>query len=212
MPSWLSGHSWRVQAGSPKVSIRTSRAWKVKWRCIDFYQIRYKDCRVAVSSLHPLRSSCMLAGQAARADRRRWDKCRVGALHPGGFRRLAIMAWLADLGFRIFLMHCVLAGQAARADRTLWGECLAGALYLEDFRRLAAAAGFEDPRVLQAAPIAVRDGALAAAVGSARFASITFRLFKLEPGALEDAPEDYGQVNTDGRLLQVVTLGTALMQ
>lgn len=90
------------------------------------------------------------------------------------------------------------AAQAARADRTLWGECLAGALYLEDFRRLAAAAGFADPRVLQAAPIAVRDAALAAAVGGARFASVTFRLFKLAPGRLEDAPEDYGQVRFEG--------------
>ncbi|KAK9825681.1 hypothetical protein WJX81_003184 [Elliptochloris bilobata] len=83
--------------------------------------------------------------------------------------------------------------EAARADRTLWGECLAGALYLEDFRRLAAAAGFADPRALHAAPIAVRDDALAAAAGGARFASITFRLFKLAPGLLENAPEDYGQ-------------------
>lgn len=87
-----------------------------------------------------------------------------------------------------------LAAQAARADRTLWGECLAGALYLEDFRRLAAAAGFANPRVLQTGPIAVRDAAMAAAVGGACFASVTFRLFKLAPGQLEDAPEDYGQV------------------
>ncbi len=62
-----------------------------------------------------------------------------------------------------------------RADRTLWGECIAGALYLEDFRRLAAAAGFPEARALQAAPIAICDAKMAALVGGARFASITFR-------------------------------------
>ena len=48
----------------------------------------------------------------------------------------------------------------------------------------------------QAAPIDINDEAMAAAVGGARFASITFRLFKLAPGALEGTPEDYGHVAT----------------
>jgi arsenite methyltransferase len=80
-----------------------------------------------------------------------------------------------------------------RAHPVLLGECLGGALYLQDFLRLARAAGFEDPRQLAApAEIAVNDPELKKLLGSARFYSITFRLFKA-PGRLESLCEDYGQ-------------------
>jgi len=53
--------------------------------------------------------------------------------------------------------------------------------------------GFEDPRVLDSAPIDVKDPQLIELVGEAKFTSVTYRLFKL-PGLLESLCEDYGQV------------------
>lgn len=80
-----------------------------------------------------------------------------------------------------------------RTHPVLLGECLGGALYEQDFLRLARAAGFEDPRRLALpSSIEVRDPELAALLGSAKFTSVTYRLFKL-PGALESLCEDYGQ-------------------
>lgn len=83
--------------------------------------------------------------------------------------------------------------QGVRAHPVLLGECLGGALYQQDFLRLARAAGFEDPRML-ATPteIEVKDKELKELLGSARFFSITYRLFKV-PGRLESLCEEYGQ-------------------
>lgn len=81
-----------------------------------------------------------------------------------------------------------------RGHEVLLGECLGGALHINDFLRAARQAGFTDPRVVAAEPIAVHDAPLAALLGEARFYSVTFRLFKLPPGELEAGPgEDYGQ-------------------
>jgi hypothetical protein len=55
-------------------------------------------------------------------------------------------------------------------------------------------AGFEDPRVVEASEVVVHDPQLSGLLGSARFYSITFRLFKL-PG-LDAWCEDYGQTAT----------------
>jgi len=82
---------------------------------------------------------------------------------------------------------------AVRKDKVLWGDCIAGAMYAEDFRREAQRVGFTDPRVLSSAPIDVSDPAIKAVVGEAKFFSITYRLFKLPHGMLEDRCEDYGQ-------------------
>ncbi len=76
-------------------------------------------------------------------------------------------------------------------DPVLHGECLAGALYWRDFLALAKAAGFGDPRLTTARPIAVTDDSVRGKLGAARFFSATNRLFKLD--ALEPACEDYGQ-------------------
>ncbi|KAI9219653.1 methyltransferase type 11 [Blastocladiella britannica] len=81
---------------------------------------------------------------------------------------------------------------AVRTHPVLFGECLGGALYTEDFRRVCADVGFVDVRVVASAPIDVRDPELVELVGSAKFVSITYRLFKLK--SLEDKCEDYGQV------------------
>jgi arsenite methyltransferase len=78
------------------------------------------------------------------------------------------------------------------ADPLLHAECLGGAPYEPDLVRLAQATGFGDPRLVTRTPIAVRDPALAALVGAARFFSVTYRLFKLD--GLEAACEDYGQI------------------
>ena len=77
--------------------------------------------------------------------------------------------------------------------KVLVGECIGGALYEQDFLRIARRVGFEDPRVLDGAPIDVKDPQLIELVGEAKFTSVTYRLFKL-PGLLESLCEDYGQV------------------
>lgn len=81
---------------------------------------------------------------------------------------------------------------AVRCDPRLHAECLGGAWYRRDFLDEVRRAGFGDPRVLEEAPIEVRDPAIRRQVGAARFASVTLRLFKLAD--LEPACEDYGQV------------------
>lgn len=77
-------------------------------------------------------------------------------------------------------------------DPVLFGECLSGALYWKDFIKLAKKVGFTDPRIVQDSPITIGNDAVAKKVGSIKFASVTYRLFKL-PGLLEDDQEDYGQ-------------------
>ncbi len=78
-----------------------------------------------------------------------------------------------------------------RADPELYGECLGGALYWNDFVALAKQAGFRDPRLVSDRPIGVTDERLAAKLGTAKFFSATYRLFKLDD--LEPLCEDYGQ-------------------
>lgn len=79
-------------------------------------------------------------------------------------------------------------------DPVLAGECLSGALYWNDFLRLAKECGFADPRLVADSPIAVKNAALEKSLGeNLKFYSATYRLFKLENGALEPDCEDYGQ-------------------
>lgn len=78
-----------------------------------------------------------------------------------------------------------------RHDPVLYGECLGGALYWNDFLGLANGAGFTDPRLVEDRPIALTDPAIQEKVGSVRFYSATYRLFKL--AGLESHCEDYGQ-------------------
>jgi len=78
-----------------------------------------------------------------------------------------------------------------RNHEVLLGECIAGALYIEDFKRICHQVGFIDPRILSVSPITVDDEELKLVVGSAKFYSITFRLFKVDN--LETLCEDYGQ-------------------
>lgn len=81
--------------------------------------------------------------------------------------------------------------ESVRNDPVLYGECLGGALYWNDFLRIARRSGFIDPRLVEDRPLTVTDSTLAAKVGSIRFFSATYRLFKL--AQLESECEDYGQ-------------------
>lgn len=80
---------------------------------------------------------------------------------------------------------------AVRNDPVLYGECLGGALYWNDFLRISQANGFMDSRLVEDRPLEITDPQLASKVGSLRFFSATYRLFKL--AGLETACEDYGQ-------------------
>lgn len=75
-------------------------------------------------------------------------------------------------------------------DPLLRGECLGGALYWRDFERAARRAGFVDPRIVSARPLAVENEDIRTRVGNIRFYAITYRLWKI--AGLEDACEDYG--------------------
>lgn len=79
-------------------------------------------------------------------------------------------------------------------DPVLYGECLAGALYWADFHHIASAAGFLDPRLVDARPLAIEDSTLAERVAPARFCSATYRLFKVD--GLDPGAEDHGQTVT----------------
>jgi len=81
--------------------------------------------------------------------------------------------------------------EAVRNDPVLYGECLGGALYWNDFLRLSHQHGFTDPRLTTDRPLEVTDPLLAVRVGTVKFYSATYRLFKI--AKLETACEDYGQ-------------------
>ncbi len=76
-------------------------------------------------------------------------------------------------------------------DPILYGECLGGALYWNDFLATAKRAGFLDPRLVSSRPLEITSEAMKAKLGTAKFFSATYRLFKLE--GLEASCEDYGQ-------------------
>jgi len=76
-------------------------------------------------------------------------------------------------------------------DEELYGECISGALYWNDFINLSKDCGFKDPRLVKSRPLLIENAALQEKIGSRRFFSATYRLFKLDN--LEPACEDYGQ-------------------
>eukprot|EP00536_Pseudo-nitzschia_multiseries_P016289 jgi/Psemu1/69816/estExt_Genemark1.C_10650015 len=85
--------------------------------------------------------------------------------------------------------------KALQEDEVLWGECLSGALYWNDFENMARKVGFTDPRLVEDAPITVKNADVERAISesgndSLKFYSATYRLWKLD---LEPHCEDYGQ-------------------
>ncbi len=81
--------------------------------------------------------------------------------------------------------------EALRQDEVLYGECLSGALYWNDFLAMARQAGFTDPRMVETRALSVDNPALQDRLGPLRFASTTYRLFRLDD--LDASCEDYGQ-------------------
>ncbi|MEQ8825503.1 MAG: methyltransferase domain-containing protein [Filomicrobium sp.] len=73
----------------------------------------------------------------------------------------------------------------------LVGECLGGALYWNDFLDTAKSSGFEDPRLVSARPLEIHDPEIIEKLGSSRFVSATYRLFKLDE--MDAGCENYGQ-------------------
>ncbi|PSC76080.1 arsenite methyltransferase [Micractinium conductrix] len=80
-----------------------------------------------------------------------------------------------------------------RTHPVLLGECLGGAMYERDFVKVCQEAGFAAPLRLTSRAFAVSDAELAEMLGGARFSSVTYRLFKLPGGLLEEGSEDFGQ-------------------
>lgn len=76
-------------------------------------------------------------------------------------------------------------------DPVLYGECLSGSLYVNDFITMAKKAGFNDPRIVEVAPITIENKEIIQKLEGYEFLSITYRLFKIDE--LEDNCEDYGQ-------------------
>ncbi|XP_025090657.1 arsenite methyltransferase-like [Pomacea canaliculata] len=67
--------------------------------------------------------------------------------------------------------------EEARKDQFLWGECFSGALLWKELYQLAAEIGFSSPRLVTAK---LADTSMYGdKLGSARFTSVTYRLFKL---------------------------------
>jgi len=79
-------------------------------------------------------------------------------------------------------------------DKVLYGECLGGALYKDDFLFMAQELGFKDVRMVSGREIEIHDEGIKTLIGSARFYSVTYRLFKID--ALDRQCEDYGQLVT----------------
>ncbi|EQC47633.1 methyltransferase domain-containing protein [Bacteriovorax sp. Seq25_V] len=77
------------------------------------------------------------------------------------------------------------------SDPVIYGECLGGALYWNDFLTFAKKAGFQDPRVVEVAPITIENKELEEKLEGFEFYSVTYRLFKI--AELETDCEDYGQ-------------------
>lgn len=86
--------------------------------------------------------------------------------------------------------------QSLIENEVLWGECLSGALYWNDFENLAKAVGFTDPRLVEDAPITVKNKQvqqlIAEQAGGLEFYSATYRLWNM-PEHLEPHCEDFGQ-------------------
>jgi len=85
--------------------------------------------------------------------------------------------------------------KSLQENEVLWGECLSGALYWNDFENMAKKVGFADPRLVEDAPITVKNADVEQIISesgndSLEFYSATYRLWKL---GLEPHCEDYGQ-------------------
>jgi len=84
-----------------------------------------------------------------------------------------------------------------KQDEVMWGECLSGALYWNDFENLAKKVGFNDPRLVEDAPISIDSADVKRLMDDKgaqglEFFSATYRLWNMQEH-LEPHCEDYGQ-------------------
>uniref|UniRef100_A0A8C5N9C8 Arsenite methyltransferase n=1 Tax=Gouania willdenowi TaxID=441366 RepID=A0A8C5N9C8_GOUWI len=70
-------------------------------------------------------------------------------------------------------------------DAVLWGEGMAGSLFWQDLITLAHSVGFSTPLLVSASNIVVYDCELKAKTGDIRYASGTYRMFKLPRNAVK---------------------------
>lgn len=75
----------------------------------------------------------------------------------------------------------------ARKHPDLWGECISGALYWKYLHKIAESVGFSRPRIVSVTPVPVEREDFKKLLGDIKFASVTYRLFKLPPNCHESS-------------------------
>ncbi|XP_034043463.1 arsenite methyltransferase [Thalassophryne amazonica] len=78
-----------------------------------------------------------------------------------------------------------------KSHKILWGECLGGALWWKDLLQLAEDVGFSPPRLVTASIITVDNKELQDVLGDFKFASVTYRMFKMPKGGAESCQVVY---------------------
>ncbi|KAH9515316.1 Arsenite methyltransferase [Bulinus truncatus] len=81
-----------------------------------------------------------------------------------------------------------------REHKELWCECIAGAMYWKDLYKLAKEIGYSTPRLVTAGLFSVEDKDYKKFLGDAKFASVTYRLFKLP----QNQPQEVATVIYNG--------------
>ncbi|XP_075072330.1 arsenite methyltransferase-like [Mixophyes fleayi] len=71
-------------------------------------------------------------------------------------------------------------------NKVLWDECISGAICWRDLYQIAEEIGFSTPRLVTSSNITVNNKELENIIGNYRFASATFRLFKLPQNSVKE--------------------------
>lgn len=79
--------------------------------------------------------------------------------------------------------------EEARKHPDLWGECISGALYWKDLHKIAETVGFSQPRIVSISPVPVEREDFKKILGDVKFASVTYRLFKLPANCKESSAQ-----------------------
>ncbi|XP_021351647.1 arsenite methyltransferase-like isoform X2 [Mizuhopecten yessoensis] len=81
--------------------------------------------------------------------------------------------------------------ESIRKHKVLWGEGFGGALWWKKLHDLASETGFSKPYMVSTSPIPVDREDFKAIVGDTKYASVTYRLFKLPVKRIEDTQVMY---------------------
>lgn len=75
--------------------------------------------------------------------------------------------------------------ESLRQDKVIWGECLSGALYWKDLMKICADLGFSRPAVVDSKSVPIGNDQIEKMLTDAnlKFASVTYRFFKLDKSA-----------------------------